>query len=562
MSTEVQTVSGERGNPKATETAGQTAAGGQGRTGRFKILAADKLAEEGVKYVQDQQDAELIYKPGLNEQELAEIIGDHDGVIIRSGVQITDQVLAKPGRLKAIARAGVGVDNIDLQAATARGILVMNSAEASTISTAEHAFAVMIALARQIGPAYRTMYEGGWDRAKFKGFQLSGKTLGVVGFGRIGRTVAERGLAFGMKVLAFDPFFNAPSAMDGQVKLFSQFAELLPHVDVVTFHVPLTDQTRGMMNAQMFGLARKGVVVVNAARGGIVDEAALLEALDSGQCGGAAMDVFETEPPPADHPLRKHPKVLVTPHLGASTVEAQRAVSVDAAAGLLAYLRGEGVPGAVNAGGLRLDLDPVQERFVDLGQRMSRLVSPMVSAGIRSVTFEIAGEGLAKAVPTVERMGLIGLLTGHLDVPLNVVNVRSVAEQRGIAVKTVTTEEDKLRGPEMAIQIEGPDQSCRIVGKVYQDLKPRVIEVNGYHMDIVPSGVIVVIQNEDQPGMVGLVGTDFGQAGVNIADMAISRRDSTALMILKLDAEPPESLLNRLKHRPGIVRVMMVKLPE
>ncbi len=528
----------------------------------FKILAADKLADEGLAFIRDQKDAELVNKPGLTEQQLADIIGEHDGLIVRSGVQVTAAVLDRPGRLRAVARAGVGVDNIDIEAATAKGILVMNSAEASTTSTAEHAFALMMALARNIGQSYHTMHEGGWDRNKFQGSQLSGKTLGVVGFGRIGRTVAERAVAFGMKVVAYDPFFNASTALDGKVKMYGEFTELLPHSDFLTFHVPLNDQTRGMLNKQTFALCRQGVRVINAARGGIISEADLLPAIESGQCGGAALDVFDTEPPPADSPLRTHPKVLVTPHLGASTLEAQRAVSVGAATALLEYLRGEGISGAVNAGGVRLDLDPIQARFVDLSQRMARLIAPMLCQGIDRVTFELTGKQLASAAGTIERMALIGLLGKHLDVPLNVVNVKPIAEQRGIALRTVTTEEDGLGGLELAIEIEHGEETCRIVGRVYNDDRPRVVQINGYHMDIVPAGVMVLILNEDTPGTVGLVGTDFGQAGVNIADMAISRRQTKALMTLKLDGEPPEALINRLRHRPGILKVMIVKLPE
>ncbi|MEE9212240.1 MAG: hydroxyacid dehydrogenase, partial [Phycisphaeraceae bacterium] len=326
----------------------------------FRILAADKLADEGLEYIRQQPDTELVNKPGLSEDQLAAIAGEHDAIIVRSGVQVTAKVLANPGRLKVIARAGVGVDNIDLDAATARGILVVNSAEASTVSTAEHAFALMMALSRHIGPAYRTMHDGGWDRNKFQGRQLAGKTLGVIGFGRIGHAVAQRALAFDIQVVAYDPFYNAPTALDGKVRMFADFLDLLPHADILTFHVPLNDQTRGMLNAQSLAKCRQGVLVVNASRGGVVDEQALLEAVESDRCGGAALDVYQTEPLPPDSPLRKHPKVLVTPHLGANTIEAQQAVSIDAARAALAYLRGQSVRGAVNVTGLRMDLDPVQ----------------------------------------------------------------------------------------------------------------------------------------------------------------------------------------------------------
>ena len=535
---------------------------------KFKILAADTLASEGLEFIQSQPDTVLTNKPGLSESELAAVVGDHDGMIVRSGVQVTAAVLAEPGRLKGIVRAGVGVDNIDLQAATRQGILVMNSAEASTITTAEHAFALMMALARNIGPAYMTMAQGGWDRKKYQGHQLSGKTLGVIGFGRIGGTVAERALAFGMQVVGYDPFINAETALDGRVKMFRKVDDLLPHADILTFHVPLNDQTRGLMGAEAFSKCKKGVMIVNASRGGVVDEQAVFDAVESGQCGGAALDVFGEEPLAEDSPLRGHRHILTTPHLGASTVEAQRAVSVDAAAALLGYLRGEGVRGAVNAGGLRVDLDPIQTCFVDLAQRMARLVSPMLDGGIGGVKVEVSGASLSAAAGTIDRTALVGLLRPHMDGPVNIVNVRHLAEQRGICVRTETRDEDKLEGPQLVLEVTGGGgdggdgvTTNRIAGRVYHDMRPRVIEINGYHMDIIPEGDMVLIKNQDQPGMIGMVGSEFGEAQVNIADMAISRRGGKALMVLKVDGPPPDALLNRLCHRPGILKVATVQLP-
>ncbi|MCC6579420.1 MAG: phosphoglycerate dehydrogenase [Phycisphaeraceae bacterium] len=541
-------------------------------SGKFKILVADKLAEEGLAFIRNQPDAELVNKPGLSEADLAAIAGQHDGMLVRSGVQVTAKVLENPGQLKAIARAGVGVDNIDLDAATQHGILVLNSAEASTISTAEHAFTLLMALCRRVGPAHLTMHQGGWDRNKFMGTQLSGKTLGVVGFGRIGQTMADRALAFGMSVVAYDPFINADVMMDGKVKMFREFTELLPHADLLTFHVPLNDDTKSMLNLQTFGLCRKGVLVVNAARGGVVDEGDLIKALDQGLCGGAALDVFTDEPPAADCPLRKHPKILLTPHLGASTHEAQLAVSVSAADSLLAYLRGQSVRGAVNAGGFRVDLDPMQQRFVDLAQRMAALISPICTRGIVSVNLEIAGGELKPALGTIERTALIGLLRQHVNAAVNIINITSIAKQRGIEVRTTFVEQTKMGLPQLTIEVSGPpgsvtaathpaDRTRRIVGRVYDDLRPRVIEINGYFRDMVPAGTMVLIRNEDRPGMVGLVGNEMGAAGVNIADMAISRRDVTALMLLKVDGEPDSRLFDGLRQKPGILFVSPVKLP-
>ncbi len=553
----------------------QTSTAQDRRSATFRILAADELAAQGLEFIRAQSDADVDVKTGLSEDELARIVPQYDGLIVRSGAKVTAKVLASPGRLQVIARAGVGVDNIDLDAATAAGVLVLNAAEASTLTTAEHAFALILAVARHIPEAHESMCQGQWDRGRFRGRQLAGKKLGVIGFGRIGRAIAQRALAFDMGVLAYDPFINAASMMDGLVKM-SPIEQLLPQVDVITCHVPLSDQTRGLLNDQTLALCRDGVLLVNASRGGVVDERALCAALKSGKVAGAALDVFETEPLAADSPLRSQPGMILTPHLGASTVEAQEAISTDAAAALLAYLRGQEVRGAVNVTGLRLDLDPLQSCFVDLASRMARLLAPMASRGISAVTISITSEPLAAAATTIERISLIGLLQSHLDVPLNLVNVRHVAEQRGIAHRTVISESAAASvsagaaggtgGPQIAIDVEAPgrrgDLPHRIVGRVYDDMRPRVVEINGYHMDMVPAGHMVLIQNEDRPGMIGIVGVEFGRARINIADMAISRRQDTALMLLKIDNEPPEDLLSDLRRRKGIRKVVLVRLPD
>ena len=559
--------------PADATTQGPTA------TGTFTVLAADKLADEGLEWLESQPDCRVLNKPGLSEAEYGAMLaeGGIHAMIVRSGIKVTAEVLREPRDLRIVARAGVGVDNIDLAAATDKGILVVNTAEASTVTTAEHAFTLLCAMARQVGPAYKTMAEGGWDRSKFKGRQLAGKTLGVVGFGRIGQTLAKRALAFDMDVLAYDPFIAAETMLDGKVKMYRDFEDILPHCDVLSFHVPLNDQTRGMLNKDTFAKCRKGVMVVNASRGGVVDEQDLLAALDDGACGGAALDVFSEEPPPEDSPLRRHPKLLVTPHLGASTVEAQQAVSVDAGMACLAYLRGEGIKGAVNAGDLRVDLDEMQHCYADLAGRMATILDPMITRGIAEIRIEVTGKALQAAASTIERHAVMNLLKGHLDVPVNVINVNQVAQDRGIHVRTTQVDQDAGMATELSIEVVGPksavdadtpppDRSRRIVGRVYDDLQPRIVEVNGYHMDMVPEGDMLLLQNEDKPGMIGLVGSEFGSAEVNIADMSISRRRDigdvyTALMVLKIDAPAPDDLLARLRARPGILKVATIKLP-
>ena len=532
----------------------------------FHILAADELAAEGLQLIRSQPDAVVESRPGLSEEELGAIVGDYDGLIVRSGAKVTAAVLAHPGRLKVIARAGVGVDNIDLDAATAAGILVLNAAEASTITTAEHTMALMLAAARYIGPAYESMCQGHWNRTAFHGRQLAGKTLGIVGFGRIGQAIARRALAFEMTVCAYDPFINASTILEGLVRMYADFEDLLPNADVLTFHVPLNDQTRRMLDAERLTRCRDGVLIINASRGGVVDEEALLPAIASGKISAVGLDVFQSEPLSRQSPLRGHQRILLTPHLGASTVEAQQAISTGAAAAMLDYLRGHGLRGAVNVGDLRLDLDPLQACFGDLANRMARLINPMISAGITGVTLEVCSRQLWTVASTLERMSLVGLLQAHLDVPLNLINVTHIAEQRGIAQRTITSDVASHDAPQLILEVAAAgrrdNRLHRIVGRVYDDRRPRIVEINGYHMDMIPDGCMVLIQNDDQPGMVGLVGIEFGQAQINIADMAISRRDRSALMVLKVDAEPPDELLERLGRRTGIRKVAMVKLVQ
>ncbi|MEM9752519.1 MAG: phosphoglycerate dehydrogenase [Planctomycetota bacterium] len=549
----------------------------------YTVLAADKLAQEGLDWLAAQPDAAVLNKPGLSEQEYADLLaaGGIHAMIVRSGIKVTPAMLENPGDLKVIARAGVGVDNIDLPAATAKGILVVNTAEASTITTAELAFTLLMAMLRKVGPASRAVYGGGWDRSKFKGRQLHGMTIGVVGLGRIGRTFAERALAFGMDVVGYDPFVNTDLELGGHtVRTFRDFVDMLPHVDALSFHVPKTPETTGMLNAETFAKCRKGVYVVNAARGGIVDEAALLEALDSGQCGGAALDVYTSEPPPEDSKLRTHPGILAVPHLGASTEEAQTAVSVDAAKASLAYLRGEGISGAVNAGGVRVDLTDKQQAYVALAERMATLIAPMVTRGIAEVGVELCGADLAPAAGTIERTVLIGLLRRHFDTPLNVINVADVAKQRNIKIgATIHDGDATMPAGQLTLTVTGPagatdadtpaaDRVRNIVGRVYDDGLPRVVEINGYPMDMVPAGSMIVIRNDDTPGIIGTVGTTFGAGGVNIADMTIARRATsdgsgfTALMLLKVDGDAPESLLEELAGKQGIRKVAAVRLPE
>ena len=541
----------------------------------LKILVADKLAEEGLDFLKSSS-IEFDTKIGLKEEELAAVVGNYDALIVRSGAKVTAKVLESPGKLKAIARAGVGVDNIDLDAATAKGILVLNTAEASTLSTAEHALALMMSLARKIPQAHAHLKSGTLEwkkRSMYQGTQLAGKTLGVVGLGRIGRTVATRALAMEMSVLGFDPFFSAPTALDGRVKMVRDFDDFLSQVDVITFHVPGGEGTRHLLNRErLFGKRiRPNLLVVNDSRGEVIDELAIADALKEKKIAGAALDVYATEPPVADHPLLKLDNVVLTPHLGASTDEAQTAVSVDACKAIVGYLyRGE-IRGAVNAGGIRLDLPPDEAPFAELARRIGVLLAGFTDTGVKTITLRASGTKAPRLLNTLLRLASVELLKPNLgEGSVNVINVDHLARSRGIELVQVheAAPPQGMVGDIVGIRVEGPrGESHRILGTVYADGLPRVLRIDDFAMDMVPEGQMVVIVNKDQPGVIGLVGTSFGNAKVNIADMVISRsvaKDgaATALMLIKTDSEPTQALLDGLRAEANIVRVRSVVLPK
>ena len=538
-----------------------------------KILVADKLADEGLEFLKS-SGIEFDVKVGLKEDELAAAVPAYDALIVRSGAKVTAKVLAEPGKLKAIARAGVGVDNIDLEAATGKGILVLNTAEASTLSTAEHALALMFAVARRIPQASAALKSGQLDwkkRSTFQGTQLAGKTLGVVGLGRIGRTVAARALAMEMTVLGYDPYFSADSALDGRVTLVRDFDDFLRQLDVITFHVPGGEGTRHLLNRdRLFGKCRPNLLVVNDSRGEVLDEFALADALKAKKIAGAALDVYAVEPPAADHPLRSLDNVVMTPHLGASTDEAQTAVSVDAAKAIVAYLyRGE-IRGAVNAGGIRLDLPPDEAPFAELAKRIGTLLVGLTDSGIKTITLRASGTRAPRLINTLLRLAAVELLKPNLgEGAVNVINVEHLARTRGIEMVQIHEPAPPagLVGDILGVRVDSPaGESHRILGTVYADGLPRVLRIDDFAMDLVPEGTMVLILNQDQPGVIGTVGSTFGDAKVNIADMVISRSfntegHATALMVLKTDSPAPVQLLDALRSRPNILRVRSLTLP-
>ena len=527
-------------------------------TDRFAILAADVLAEDGLALLRDDPRFELTEKPGQSETELAACIGEYDAIVIRSGARITASVLKSPGRLRMIARAGVGVDNVDLAAATAAGIIVLNTPDANTLSTAEHTMAVMLGLARRIPQAHMHLADGGWERSRFKGVQLAGKTLGVVGFGRIGRAVAARALALEMSVIAYDPLVCEETALGGRVRLCNALDALLSEADVITLHAAATPQTRHLIDAAALNRMKPSAMLINCARGELVDETALAAAIRAGRLGGAGVDVYSREPP-ENNPLIGLERVLHTPHLGALTVEAQRAVSIDAVRGVIDFLRDGTVRNAVNIVDLPHDLSPRDLAWVDAAERVGRMLAPLCGQGVRRVRLSVRGESLGRMSMWLGRHLMVRLIGEHLSGPVSVVNVLEQAAERGMGFEATTSSGE---GESMTAEIETPAGRHAVEGVLSEDGRPRIRMFDGHALDMVPEGHMVVVTNRDTPGAIGLVATAFGDAGVNIADLAVSRRGDDAMMVFKVDKPVPPGVLDDLRSRsPTIGQVWTAVLP-
>lgn len=497
----------------------------------------------------------------MDRQALLDAIGDADALIVRSGTTVDVELLDRAKRLQVIGRAGVGLDNIDVDAATDRGVLVMNTPGANSTATAEHAWALLLALCRRVPAADASVRRGEWERKAFVGTQLQGKTLGVVGLGRVGRLVARRGRGFGMKVLAHDPFLSTEAAEELRVELVDLDA-LLSEADVVTLHAPLTDETRGLIGPERIDRMKPGALLVNAARGGLVDEAAVAKALESGRLGGAAFDVYESEPPEGS-PLLGRDDVVLTPHLGASTVEAQRDVSVQVVEQVLEALRQEDFRNAVNlpflaTGGL-IEIRP----WLDLAERLGRLVAALAPGRLEAVEVEARGP---EAAPHAEPLsiailrGLLAPVVGEDDV--NWVNAGRLAAERGIAVargrRASAVEYANLVG----CRVRTDEGEHAVAGTLFHT-RPRAVEIDGYHLDAPPAGDVLLVWNRDVPGVIGRVGTILGNAGVNIAEWRLGRSapGETALAFINLDNPAPPDIVEALQAIEGVRAVRQVRFP-
>ncbi len=520
-----------------------------------RILIADSLGQAGIDLLRE-SGAEVDLLDDTTRPRLLAIIGDYDALIVRSATQVDEPLLRAGKRLKVVGRAGIGIDNIDLNTATELGILVINAPTSNLVSATEHTFALLLSLARRVPKADAALKKGVWDRKSFVGDELQGKTLGVIGFGQIGQRVAARARAFEMKVVAYDPFLNPEVARRLEVET-ATLDELLPRAEVLTFHTPLTDETRGLLNAERISKLPDGALVINCGRGGVIDEPALLAALESGKVGGAGLDVYSKEPL-EDFALVKHPNVVATPHLGASTHEAQERVATDTAETILAVLGGSMAVPAVNlpfrAAG------KAGEPYLNLGERLGRVASAMLGGGVRRVDVSLWGveDGLCAPITVA---ALRGSLIPFLGEGVNYVNAERLAGERGIEVVRSTHSQAADYTHLVSVRLSGDEGEVEVAGTLYADGTPRVVRFQGFQLEFKPEGRLLVVRNRDVPGVVGQLGTAVGAAGINIAEIHLAREGSdNALAVLRLDEAPTESLLAGLQALDVVQSTQFVDL--
>jgi D-3-phosphoglycerate dehydrogenase len=527
------------------------------------IIVLDTLSPDGLALLDAAAEAGVTYEvvTGLSGAALREALARHDGAICRSGVKITAESLAGNHRLKAIVRAGVGTDNIDKDAATRQGIVVMNTPAGNTVSTAEHTFALILALSRNVAAADASLRQHRWERNKFMGVQLAGKTLGIVGLGRIGQAVAKRAQSFDMRVVGFDPFLSAERAAEMGIELVSTVRGMLPEVDYLTVHTPLTDDTRHLVGMEELAILKPGVRLVNCARGGIYDEQALVEGLKRGVIGGVALDVYEHEPC-TDSPLFDMPGVLVTPHLGASTEEAQSQVAVEGVGLLVDFLSTGAIRHSVNSS----PIDPASMEgvrgFLDLAWRLGLLLAQLEEGPPRSCSIAYRGEIASRNTRLVTAAFAAGLLETALE-DVNIVNSEVLLRDRGIELVEQSRTDPGAFSSVVAVDLVSGDRVHRAAGTLFGHSMPRLVQLEGHRLEAYLDGVLLVFTHQDVPGIIGRVGNAFGGMGVNIAQMTVGRSapGGDAIGVLNLDQEPSPDAVAAVLACPGVRSARVVKLP-
>lgn len=532
----------------------------------MNVLICDPISPKGIALFKARPEFKVtVLDKRLSEADLLPIVAEADAVVVRSETKISKIVLEAATKLKVVGRAGVGVDNVDVDAATARGVVVMNTPGGNTITTAELTFFMLGTLARKIATANSSMTAGKWDRKLFQGTELAGKTLGVLGAGRIGTEVAKRALAFGMRVLAYDPFLTESRARQLGMEAVSDPDAIYREADFITVHMPVTKETRGMINATSIAKMKPGVRIVNCARGEIVNEEDLIAALQSGKVGGAALDVFSVEPLPAEHPLRKLPNVVLTPHLGASTEEAQEKCGIEVAEIITSFLLTGEVRNAVNLPGVDAKTYEIVKPYIYLGDKLGKLLGQLAPVGVDRLHITYGGN--AKDLPAtdpVTRALVTGFLASQGAQGVNTINVRSLAQAQGVTVEEKKSSEPVTFNEWLHVQAFVGDQKVASTGGTFfgSPNNPRIVRLFSQPVEIVPEGVVFLMNNKDRPGMVGHIGSLMGRHKVNIASMSLSRDQigGQALTVLNVDSVPPAEALEEIRKDPDISNVRVVIL--
>jgi D-3-phosphoglycerate dehydrogenase len=528
----------------------------------YRVLVSDPISEKGVDALRSVEGISVDVNTGLKPEELLKIIGDYHGLVVRSETKVTPEVFAAAKNLKAIGRAGVGVDNINLASATDHGVVVMNTPSGNTISTAEHAFALMLSLARNIGQAHSSMISGKWDRKTLQGVEMFGKRLAILGMGRIGTEFAKRAQAFGMTVVAYDPFLTAARAQSLKVELAESAAIALTGADVVTLHIPLTPETKHILNAERIALMNPGALIVNCARGCLVDEDAAKASMDAGHLAGIALDVYEVEPPPADFPLFSAKKCIFTPHLGASTAEAQENVGIEVAHQVKNFLTTGEIVNAVNMPNLDSRTLESVGPYLDLADSLGKLLSKIAPAQCDGIRVSYLGPVSELDTELITRKVLTGYLAAaHHEAQVNLVNAPAIAKAHGIRVTESTVALATNCTELIEVSAIKGDEVCTVAGTFFGKAA-RIVYIAGHYVETNPNGKFLFVENDDRPGIVGTLGTSLGGASVNIANMALSRTSDRkrAVTVIEVDTEPSMELLEKLRATPGIIRVLSFEL--
>ncbi|HJN07404.1 MAG TPA: phosphoglycerate dehydrogenase [Pirellulaceae bacterium] len=529
-----------------------------------RVIVLDKLAEEGLELLEQAQGIEFDVRTGLKGDDLRAALAEYDGAICRSGVRITLDSLEGNRRLKAIVRAGVGTDNIDKPAATRRGIVVMNTPSGNTLSTAEHTFALMMALSRNIAPAHRSLVEGKWNRGAYMGAQLADKTLGIVGLGRIGQEVAKRALAFEMRVIGYDPFFSAEQATKLGVEYVDDVAEMLPRLDYLTVHTPLTPETKNLIDVDQLDQLKQGARLINCARGGIYNEAALQIGLKTGKLSGVALDVYENEPC-TDSPLFQLPGALCTPHLGASTEEAQTQVAIEAVELLVNFLTSGEVRHAVNTAAIDPKVLSSLRGHLNVAYRLGLLLAQWHPGGASICTLEYRGEVTDKDTRLLTSAFCAGLLERALDEEANIVNAQVLLRERGIELVEQSRSDRGAFRSSVRAEIVADGRAYVASGTLFGNDMPRLVRLGQYRLEAYLDGNLLVFTHDDVPGIIGVVGTIFGRHNVNIAQMAVGRASDNpggaSIGVLNLDEVPPAEAIEEVLQQPAIHSVDVIELP-